>query len=200
MATTLFANYTASSPLAPAKPDGCQAITASDADTFERPVSIYCNGAGNVAYQPANGGPNVTVAVTAAGFLPSRALRVLSTGSGLPPPVNAAFVQADTGGSLVASTTYYYRVSATNATGESLASTETSLATSAAAPATHTMTVNWLTVTGATGYKVYGRTTGAEQLIATVGAVLTYLDTGAITPTGALPAATTTATGLFAVY
>jgi hypothetical protein len=124
---------------------------------------------------------------------------VLQTGSGLPPPVNAAFVQADTGGSLVASTTYYYRVSAINATGESLASTETSLATSAAAPGTHSMNVNWNAVSGATGYKVYGRTTGAEQLIATVGAVTTYLDTG-VAPSGALPAATTTATGLFAAY
>ena len=116
---------------------------------------------------------------------------LIFTVAALATPVNAGFVQADTGGSLVASTTYFYRVSALNALGESLASTETSLATSAAAPATHTMTVNWGAVPLATGYKVYGRTTGAEQLIATVGAVTTYVDTGAITPAGALPLANT---------
>lgn len=60
---------------------------------------------------------------------------------------------------------------------------------------TNTLTVNWGTVSGATGYKVYGRTTGAELLIATVGAVTTYTDTGSITPAGALPSANTT--GLF---
>jgi hypothetical protein len=200
MAVLAFANPTPPTSGFPSFPDGCKAITASDTDTFERPVAVYVGVAGNVSYTPANGEANVTLTMVAGSYLPSRAKAVLSTGAGLPPPVNAAFVQADTGGSLVASTTYYYRVSAINATGESLASTETSQATSAAAPATHTMTVNWAAVTGATGYKVYGRSTGAELLIATVGAVLTYLDTGSITPSGALPAATTTASGLFAAY
>lgn len=60
---------------------------------------------------------------------------------------------------------------------------------------TNTLTVNWGTVSGATGYKVYGRTTGAELLIATVGAVTTYTDTGSITPAGALPSANTTGSG-----
>lgn len=39
---------------------------------------------------------------------------------------------------------------------------------------------------GTTGYKVYGRT-GTIQLIATTGIVAEYIDTGSITPTGALP-------------
>ena len=104
-------------------------------------------------------------------------------------PVNAAFATATTGGTLAAAT-YFYRVSALNANGETLASTETSQVTSGT---TSTVTVNWGAVTGATGYKVYGRTTGAELLIATVGAVTTYIDTGAVSPAGALPAANTTA-------
>jgi hypothetical protein len=109
-------------------------------------------------------------------------------------PTAAAFSTASTGGSLVPAT-YYYRVSAINAFGETLAFTEASQVVGAGTN-TNTVTVNWLTVTGATGYKVYGRTTGAELLIATVGAVLTYVDTGAITPAGALPAANTTSPGL----
>lgn len=113
----------------------------------------------------------------------------LILGASLATPTNAAFSTADTGGSLAAGT-YYYRVSALNAEGESLASAETS---QVVPPGTSTnkVTVNWGAVTGATGYKVYGRDTGAELLIATVGAVTTYEELGAITPAGALPAANT---------
>lgn len=67
-------------------------------------------------------------------------------------------------------------------------------ATNTTATTTNTITVNWGAVTGATGYKVYGRVGGSELLIATVGAVTTYTDTGSVTPAGALPTANTTAT------
>ena len=109
-------------------------------------------------------------------------------------PTNAAFSTDSTGGSLVPAT-YYYRVSAINAVGETLASTETSQVVGAGTN-TNTVTVNWGAITNATGYKVYGRTTGAELLIATVGAVTTYIDTGSVTPAGALPVANTTGGGL----
>lgn len=67
-------------------------------------------------------------------------------------------------------------------------------ATNTTATATNTVTVNWGAVTGATGYKVYGRTAAGELLMASVGAVTTWTDTGAATPAGALPASNTTAT------
>lgn len=105
-------------------------------------------------------------------------------------PTNAAFSTASTGGSLVPAT-YYYRVSALGAAGETLASTETSQVVGAGTN-TNTVTVNWAAVSNATGYKVYGRATGAELLIATVGNVTTYIDTGSVTPAGALPASNTT--------
>lgn len=118
--------------------------------------------------------------------------QVTTLPAALATPVNAAFATATTGGTLAAAT-YYYRVSALDGRGgETLASAETSQVTTGA---TSTVTVNWDAVSGATGYKVYGRTTGAELLIATVGAVTTYTDTGSITPAGALPSANTT--GLF---
>ena len=104
-------------------------------------------------------------------------------------PVNAAFSTSTTGGTLAAGT-YYYRVAATDAQGTTLASSETSQVTTGT---TSTVTVNWTRVAGATGYKVYGRTAGAEQLIGTVsGSVLSFVDSGSITPSGALPAANTT--------
>lgn len=107
-------------------------------------------------------------------------------------PVNAAFSTATTGGTLAAAT-YAYRVSALDGRGgETLASTETTQVTTGS---TSTVTVNWGAVTGATGYRVYGRTSGGQQLLATVGAVTTYTDTGAVTPSGALPTANTTGLG-----
>jgi len=87
------------------------------------------------------------------------------------------------GSGTLAPDTYYYRVSAINAYGETLASAETSFVLAA----TGGVNVNWGAVNGATGYKIYGRTTGAELYMATVGAVTTWEDDGSITPSGALP-------------
>lgn len=106
----------------------------------------------------------------------------------IPAPVNETFTA---GAGTLATATYYYRVSALNALGETLASTETSYALTGPAG----VNVNWAGVPGATGYKVYGRSTGAELLIATVGQIHTYLDGGSITPSGALPGADTTMGG-----
>ena len=108
-------------------------------------------------------------------------------------PVNSTFTQANTGGTLLDTTTYYYRVAAINAQGgTSLASTETSQITSGTGGNAHTMTVTWGAVAGATGYKIYGRTTGAEQLIGTVTApTVQFVDDGSVTPSGALPTAAT---------
>lgn len=106
----------------------------------------------------------------------------------IPTPVNAAFTS---GAGTLATATYYYRVSALNALGETLASTETSLAITGPAG----VNVNWAGVPGATGYKIYGRSTGAELFIAQVGQVHTYLDSGSITPSGALPGSDTTGGG-----
>jgi hypothetical protein len=99
-------------------------------------------------------------------------------------PTNATFTA--TSGTLNDGT-YDYRVTALDAAGETLASPETSLAVSAGAGA-NGVVVNWGTVVGATSYKVYGRSTGAELYMATVTAPnTTWTDTGAVTPSGALP-------------
>lgn len=112
-------------------------------------------------------------------------------------PTADTFVLADTGGTLLDSTTYYYRVSAINALGETLAFAEVSQASGTGGnPDEHAITVKWLAVTGATGYRVYGRATGAQELLAEVGAVLEWEDDGSVTPDGALPSANTTAGGI----
>ena len=99
---------------------------------------------------------------------------------------------ATTTGTLAAAT-YYYRVTATTAGGETTPSTEVSFA----AGATTGVAITWPQVAGATGYKVYGRTTGAELLMATItnGTTLTWTDAGSVTPSGAMPTVNTATWG-----
>ena len=58
--------------------------------------------------------------------------------------------------------------------------------------ATKGVQITWGAIDGATGYKIYGRSQATEQLLKTVGAVTTWTDTGADSPSGALPVADST--------
>jgi hypothetical protein len=96
-----------------------------------------------------------------------------------------------TGGTLAAGTVVSYRITALVGSAETLPSAAVSM-TVPAGTNTNSVAVTWSLVPGATGYKVYGRTAGAEQLLATVAAnVYFYTDTGSVTPSGALPTSTT---------
>jgi len=97
-------------------------------------------------------------------------------------------------GGVLASGTYSVRVSAYNQYGETLACASTS--TSAVTGPTGSVSLSWTAVTGAFGYKIYfGNTAGSEQFIARVQgqAVTTYVVTGSITPSGAVPSSNNTA-------
>jgi hypothetical protein len=102
-------------------------------------------------------------------------------------PVNATFTLG--AGTLVAGT-YCYRVTASTLAGETDPSTETCL-TIGAGDAPAGVNVNWAAIPGAIVYKVYGRTTGIEELLTTIGnipvATPTWLDSGSGTPSGAMP-------------
>jgi hypothetical protein len=102
-------------------------------------------------------------------------------------PVNATFTLG--AGTLVAGT-YCYRVTASTLAGETDPSTETCL-TIGAGDAPAGVNVNWATIPGAIVYKVYGRTTGTEELLTTISnipvATPTWLDSGSGTPSGAMP-------------
>lgn len=68
------------------------------------------------------------------------------------------------------STTYGYRVAAVNAKGTTQASATVTTSTGPATlTATDKITVSWPHVSGADSYRVYGRTSGSELLLATVG-------------------------------
>jgi len=110
-------------------------------------------------------------------------------------PVQLAATSSTAGGTLPATSTYKYVLTATNTAGETLVSNEQTVTTGAGS--TNSNTVNWNVVTGATGYKLYrtaaGGATGTELLLTAItgGSTITYVDTGALTPAGAQPAANT---------
>ena len=113
----------------------------------------------------------------------------------LSPPVQNTPTTTGTGGTLGAGLLYRYYVTAINANGETTVSNEQSVTTGGGS--TNKNTVNWVTVSGATGFKIYrtaaGGASGTELLLTTVGLVTSFDDTGALTPSGALPTMNTAA-------
>lgn len=110
--------------------------------------------------------------------------------NGLSFPSGIVATPSTTGGILPAGVKSY-RISAVNAFGLTLASTAATCTTTGA---TSTVTLTWNIVPGATGYRIYGRTGGSELLIGFASSltVLTYIDGGFESPSGALPIANTT--------
>lgn len=94
------------------------------------------------------------------------------------------------GGVFGAIGTYGYVLTATNATGETIASAEVTATITAT---TQKVTITWVQVVGATGYKLYRTPTpgsyGASTLRATIGsgATITFLDDGSATSAGTPP-------------
>lgn len=129
------------------------------------------------------GGESISVAIVANAI----AQLAAPTGVGVTPVV---------GGGTFAAASYFWKVTALNAEGETIGSTEAT----AAIALNGSATVTWTARTGATGYKIYrSATTGTENvspaLVGTVGAVVTFTDTGAVAAAGAVPAVNTADTG-----
>jgi hypothetical protein len=130
--------------------------------------------------------PITTPGVTSTGLTSTRGI----TSSALLTPVNGTFT-ATTG--TLNNGSYCYRVTARNAAGETLPSTETCLTVSGGA-SSNGVIITWGAVTGAADYVVEGRTTGAEQDMAVVTApTVTWTDNGSVTPSGAMPTEGTSA-------
>lgn len=105
--------------------------------------------------------------------------------------VPTATATEHTTGGVLAAGTYGYRVSAADDSGVTVPSTE---ATATTTGTTSSVTVAWAAIDGAQSYKIYGRTSGSELLLATVsGSTLSWVDTGALTPAGAMPTVNTSA-------
>lgn len=110
-------------------------------------------------------------------------------GIALAAPVQSNPATLTTGGTLAAGT-YYYEITAITPGGETTASNEKSIVTTGS---TSSNTVSWATVPGAMGYNVYrGTTPGGEDVQYTVGAVTSFVDTGAAGVAASPPGSNTT--------
>src|SRR5579862_3324402 len=120
---------------------------------------------------------------------------VTTTGpaGGLSTPGAATATPSTSGGVLPAATNYQYKITALNGVGETVAGTASSAATTTGT--TSSISLSWTPVSGATAYKIYGRTTGSYLLIGYVGTgITTFIDTGLVTPTVAPPVSGTAGT------
>lgn len=120
-----------------------------------------------------------------------------TTGDLLSVPVLNAPSTATTGGTLAAAT-YYYKITALNAAGETIASNEVSQVTTGT---TSTVTLTWAAISGATGYRVYrGTAAGLENAYYAPGNVTTFTDTGAASTAGSPPASNSATTAKINKY
>ena len=116
------------------------------------------------------------------------------SGTYWPDPTNTFILAVPTGlvatpsasGGILAAGTYTYSVTAVDESGETLASTTQSATTSGS---TSSITLTWNAVSGAAGYRLYGRTAGNQQRLVTVLASdgQTFIDDGGITVNGSPP-------------
>lgn len=99
---------------------------------------------------------------------------------------------AGAAGGTFAAGTYYWTATAINANGETIPGAEVS----ATVPLNGTQELTWAAVDGATGYKIWRGTAAGTQniLVATLGEVTSYTDTGTAGTAGTPPTANTTAT------
>ncbi len=116
---------------------------------------------------------------------------------GLPAPTGLSTTVL-AGGTLAASTIYYYVVTSVNANGETTISAQISGLTGTT---NKTIKVDWGSVSGATAYKVYRSTTnGGPYLLLASPGTNTYTDTGAVTPAGATPTINTAYNGTWTTF
>lgn len=118
---------------------------------------------------------------------------IVVTGIQKAAPANTGFTAtASAAGGTLASATYSYRVSIVDAGVESPASTaKTAVVTGPTGSVTIDATTLLATYPTATSWKLFGRVGGSEALIATTArATPTFVDTGAVTPSGAVKSAT----------
>lgn len=102
-------------------------------------------------------------------------------------PTIPTLTTATTGG-VLAPGTYAYRVSAIVGGVETDVSPEATIVVPAGT-STNKVTVSWAAVASATGYRVYGRSTGTELMIANLGNFTSFVDDSGQVPSGAMPVA-----------
>lgn len=112
---------------------------------------------------------------------------VVTGGQGDAPGTAPVGVGSGTGGTLAAASYIYKNTYVKDGVESPVSAASNTVVTTGS---TSSITITVTAVTGASAYKIYGRTGGQFLLIATITApTVIYLDTGSVTPTGAAPAA-----------
>lgn len=111
---------------------------------------------------------------------------ILTGGQGDAPPVAPVGAGSGTGGTLAAASYAYKYTYVKDGVESALSAVSNTVVTSGS---TSSIAVTVTAVSGATSYKIYGRTGGSFLLMSTLTApTVLYTDTGADTPAGAAPA------------
>lgn len=105
-------------------------------------------------------------------------------------PTGLAAVPSASGGSLSA-TTYYYKATALNGTGETIASNEASATTTGS---TGSVALSWTAVTGATSYRIYRGTSAGGESVYFTSSTNSFTDVGGSSTSGTVPGSNTTGT------
>lgn len=122
-----------------------------------------------------------------------RTAQILDGGTAIAAPTGLGATAVGSGGTFAAAS-YFWKVTAITAAGETTGSNEAT----AAIALNGSANLVWTASAEATGYKIYrGTVTNTQdRLVATVGAVTSFTDTGAVGTGNTVPGANTTAAGL----
>lgn len=138
------------------------------------------------AYKIAGAVANSFYALDKDKFIGARHVKVITPGVLLAAPTNVVATPSGTGGTLAAGT-YYYKVTALDAYGQTLPSAEASAVTTGA---TSSVALTWTAVTGAVSYRIYrGTATNAQNTYFTSTAA-NFTDVGAAGTAGTVPTTT----------
>jgi hypothetical protein len=133
------------------------------------------------AAQSASAGQFAVIALTQPGPLGFWAPAGSAQAAGVDQPTGLSLTQAGTAGT----TTYSYRVTALNGSGETVSNQVATSAGNAALTLTNYNVLSWTAVAGASSYNVYGNSLGGETLMKNIWAgTTTYNDTGSDIPDG----------------
>lgn len=173
----------------------------SNVSTLQGNISTLTSGLANVVSNVTTLQSFVTTSLSSENLISGNAASLsvhtsyFNTGPGISIPLNETFLTANiVGATLSGNVSYSYRVSAINTYGETLASPQTSITTGGS---DNSVTISWEEVPASTGYKVYGRTAGAQLLLTAISGntTLSWIDNGSITPSGTLSSRDTTNPG-----
>ncbi len=166
-------------------------LNISGLSTPNTPSLVASNTGGSLNYSSSGYYYEIYGVDSSGDSFPSSSVNVTLPTVSTPSGVSASVGTSGTvGANLVASTTYYYEVTAVTPNGQTTASTEVSGTEGTTA---YPITISWSTVSGATSYYIYkGTVSGTDYYLANTTST-SYTDSGSTATTTTLPPTANTA-------